>query len=79
MAGGMKSKLQQLREAWAAGDKRAALAIAARFGNLGEERDAILTGHGAIQNPRFYRGLGSDPAALEAAAYKALAERYGLE
>jgi hypothetical protein len=74
-----KSKISNLREAWAAGDKRKALSIAAKFQDLGEHREAILSGWGAVQNPRMYRQIGKDCAALERAAYKAMAERYGLD
>jgi hypothetical protein len=74
-----QSKLAQLRAAWSAGDKRKALSIAAKFHNLGEQRDAILSGWGAVQNPRMYAQMGRDCEALEALAYAALAERYDLD
>lgn len=79
MAEPPQSKIAGLRAAWAAGDKVGALRIAARFADLGAEREAILSGWGAFQNPAFYRQVRKDPEALVASAFAALAKRYELE
>ena len=72
------SKLSGLRALFAAGDHRGAIGVAAKFGRLGAERDAILSAWGAIQNPRLYRQLGKDPDALVAAGIAALVAKYRL-
>lgn len=73
------TKLSQLRAAWTAGDKLGALRIAARFPDLGAQKDAIQRGWDAAQRPDFYRQIKKDPAALVEAAFTALSERYNLE
>lgn len=73
-----QSKLAQLRAAWNCGDAYRALQIAARFHDLGPERNAILTAWGALQNPGLYRQMEKNPAALVAAGKAALAARYDL-
>ena len=72
------TKLSQLRAAYQAGDYVGALRIAARFPNLGEDRNAILTAWGAIQNPCMYAQMGRDVDALIAAGREALIQRYEL-
>jgi hypothetical protein len=59
------------------GDWRLALRIAARFPRLGEHREAIVRGHEACTNPRFYKQLGYDPEKLKADGRRALTDRYG--
>lgn len=73
------TKLSRLAAAYAAGDFKTAIGIAARFPQLGAERDAILEAHGAYTNPRFCQQLGKDPETLKAAGIAALAHKYSLE
>lgn len=73
------SKLSQLKAAWTANDRFGALRIAARFHDLGVQKDAIQRGWDASQRPDFYRQIRKDPAALVEAAFMALSERYNLE
>lgn len=72
------TKLSQVAAHYAAGRYKEALAIAARFPQLGQERDAILEAHGAYANPRFCAQLGKDPVALQNLGILALAQKYGL-
>lgn len=72
------TKIAALRSAWAAGDRIAALRIAARFPRLGDDREVITRGWAAHTNPAFYAELGRDPASLVDAALAAVAARYGL-
>lgn len=72
------SKTDQIRAAWAAGDKHGALRIAARFWDRGPETQVFKRGWDAHNNPSFYRQLGKDPAALTQAAFDALAVKFGL-
>lgn len=59
-----KSKTAQIRDAWAAGDKLAALRIASRFSDRSDDTKAIKRGWDAHQNPSFFRQIGKDPAEL---------------
>lgn len=72
------TKLSRLKALWAAGDKPAALKLAAKFPRLGVHDDAVRKGHAALTNPAFYRELGLDVPALVEAAYAALIVRYQL-
>lgn len=71
-----EKKIDTLVRLMAAGEWPRALALAARFPRLGEHRDAIVRGHEALANPRFWRSLGKDPDALRDAGIAALQERY---
>lgn len=71
------TKLAQVRAAMAAGDWALALRIAARFQDLGKQRDAILSAHGAHTNPRFYKQIGQDLVTLKRRGREALIERFG--
>lgn len=73
----METKLSQLVALMEAGEYRKALAFAARFPRLGDQRDAILSGHQAATNPRWYKALGKDPEAIYQAGVAALHARYG--
>ncbi len=73
-----KSKLSQLREKAEAGLWREAIAIAARFPQLGPQKDAILSAHGAYTNPSFYKQVGKDVEALKEAGKEALKQKYGI-
>jgi len=72
----METKLSRVIAAWRAGDKDKALAIAAKFPQLGDEREAVTRGRQARLRPEFYRELGQDPDALFAAALAAMVRRY---
>lgn len=72
------TKISKLREAAAAGDWLAALRIASKFPNLGDERNAIQRAWNAAQRPEFYRQLRQDPEALFAAGVAALRAKYKL-
>jgi hypothetical protein len=72
----METKLSKLKAAMAAGDWRGALAIAARFPQLGEHRAAILDGHTAYTNPRWLLCLHRDVEQVKQAGIAALIARY---
>ena len=74
----MRTKISEVRAAVAASDWRKALAIAARFPQLGDHRKPIVTAHECLAHPGFYRQLGKDEAALVEAGKAAMRERYGL-
>lgn len=74
----MKAKLDQIREAWSAGDKIGALRIAARFFDRSPETKAFKRGMDAFNNPGFYRQIGRDPAALTREAVETLARKFSL-
>lgn len=56
----MQTKLSQVKQAYQAGDFNKAIRIAAKFHDLGTQRNAILDAHLAITNPRWMLGLGKD-------------------
>jgi hypothetical protein len=62
----MRAKIELLREAWAAGDKIAALRIASRFFDRSPETKLFQRGWDAHSNPGFYCQLGRDPEAITA-------------
>lgn len=74
----MRSKLDQVREAWAAGDKIAALRIASRFFDRSEDTKTFQRGWDAHKNPDFFRQIGKDPDALVSAALDALERKFKL-
>jgi hypothetical protein len=74
----METKLSKLKAAAEAGDWRGALRIAARFGDLGKEKAAIMRAHEVHANPRLYEQLGKNPDQLVAAGIAALKERYKI-
>ncbi len=74
----MASKLSRLKAAFAAGDHVSALRIAAKFPQLGTEKEPITRAWNAIQSPDFYRSIGNEPEALIAAGVDALRKRYSL-
>jgi hypothetical protein len=69
--------LAVLRKMMLDGQWEAAILLAAKYQDLGDQRDAILKGREAIMRPHFQRQLKRDPAALVEAAKAALKERYG--
>lgn len=78
MTGG-RSPLERLHGHLRDGDTAEALKLAARFKNLGPQRDRIQRGAAAITRPEFYRDLGWDPDALVEDGVAAVVERYGTE
>ena len=71
------TKLSQLKAAMQAGNWELALRIAARFPDLGEHAAAIVRGHEAYTNPRFYLQLRKDIETLKEMGKRALIARYG--
>ena len=74
----MQTKLSQVQAAFNAGDFTKAIRIAAKFQDLGAQRNAILDAHLAITNPRWMRGIGKDIEQSIAAGVKALSIRYAF-
>lgn len=72
------SKLQRLRDCWAAGDRIGALRICVKFPSLGAEKEAIHRGWNAHQHPDTYRAMGHEPEQLLTAALRAMAAKYDL-
>lgn len=72
------TKLSQVIEKLRAGDRRGALRIAARFPQLGDQKERITRGWQAVQSPDVYREMGHDPDALVADGVAALYERYEI-
>lgn len=71
-------KIDQLRALMAAEQWDKALALAARFQDLGHHKAQIKRGHEARTNGRFYAQIGKDPEQLIAEGIAALKERYGV-
>lgn len=67
----------EIRRLLAASRYREALLQAAKFQNLGPQRDRILSAKEAYLRPAFQESLGKDPAVLIADGLKALSERFG--
>lgn len=70
------SKLSKLRAAAAENDWRGAMAIAARFPDLGAHKVQIMRAWEAYTRPDFQRQLGRDQAQLIESGIQALRERY---
>jgi hypothetical protein len=66
----MNRKTDQIRSAWAAGDRIGALRIAARFFDRSMDTGTFKRGMDAYNNPGFYRQLGKD--------LKLLAKKFSL-
>jgi hypothetical protein len=74
----VKCKTDQIRAAWAIGDRIGALRIAARFFDRSEDTRTFKRGMDAYNNPDFYRQLGKNPQQLTAAALGLLARKFGF-
>jgi hypothetical protein len=74
----MNCKSDQIRAAWAIGDRIGALRIAARFFDRSTVTKTFKRGIGAHNNPDFYRQLGKNPERLTTAALELLAKKFGL-
>ncbi len=70
------TKKQQLCELMDAGRFREAILLAAKFQDLGDHRDRILSAREAYLRPEFQQALKRDPAQLIADGIAALKERY---
>jgi hypothetical protein len=70
------SKKDQIVRLLKTSEERKALAMAAKFPDLGEHKAAITKGNNAAKNPDFYRQIKQDPDALVAAGVAALKARY---
>lgn len=68
---------QEIRALLDAGRMREAILRAAKFRDLGDHRDRILSAREAYERPDFQRQVGKDPDALIADGIAALKERYG--
>ncbi len=75
---GPPRKIDSLRRAMAAGDWAGAIALAAKFPRLGDQKTAIMRAHEAYARPDFQRQLGRDPEALKADGIAALKGKYGV-
>lgn len=72
------TKLSQLQALMRAEKWADAIRFAAKFGDLGEARNAILSAKEAVVRPEFMRQLRKDPEALIAAGVEALRQRYPM-
>ncbi len=73
----METKLSKVKADMAAGNWGNAILRAAKFGELGDEKDDIMKAREALLRPRFQRQIGRDPDALIQAGCNALVRRYG--
>lgn len=71
-----RSKLSIVREHMAAGRWQEAIRLAAKFPDLGTQKEAITRAHGCYSNPRFFTQLGIDCDAAKEAGKQALIARY---
>ncbi len=74
----MQTKLSQIKQEFADSNFNKAIRIAAKFHDLGDQRNAILDANLAITNPRWMLGLGKDLDQAIAAGINALRIRYSL-
>ena len=75
----MLTKLETLKNLWQGGDAVGALRIAAKFPQLGFERDAITKAWAAQQNPSFYQQIGKDPQQLIVDGFAAMRSKWELD
>jgi hypothetical protein len=74
----LKCKVDQIRDAWAAGDRIGALRIAARFFDRSDDTLVFKRSMSACNNPDFYRQLAQEPVQLVRSALEVLAKRFSL-
>jgi hypothetical protein len=77
MEGEMQTKLSKLKEFMQEGMWGDAILLAAKFGDLGAEKESILKAREGLLRPTFQRQIGRDPNALIDAGVDALTRRYG--
>lgn len=70
------TKLSILLGLMESGKWQQALALAAKFHDLGDHKKQITRAHDALQNPELYKQMGKNPMELLQAGIKALKERY---
>ena len=70
------TKISQLQALMRAEKWADAIRFAAKFGDLGDERNAILSAKEAVVRPEFMRQLRKDPDAVIAEGICALRRRY---
>lgn len=75
----METKLSQVKKHFESGDFKKAIALSAKFHDLGKERNAILDAHTAYTNPRWVVGLGKSVDESIAQGIAALRARYSLQ
>ncbi len=73
----METKLSKVKAAADAGDWHRAILLAAKFGDLGDQRNEILSAREAINRPHFMRQIKKEPETLILAGIAALKARYG--
>ncbi len=64
MLGRMRTKSDQIRDAWAAGDRIGALRIAAQFFDRTDATMTFQRGIDAFNHPDFYTQIGKEPQEL---------------
>ena len=74
----LTTKLDALKKHVAQGDMRASILLTAKFQQLGDARNAILSAREAYLRPDFQKQLGRDPQALIDAGVAALRGRYNV-
>jgi|DEB0MinimDraft_3_1074331.scaffolds.fasta_scaffold254170_2 hypothetical protein len=74
----MKTARQKVIDCITSGDTVNAMRIAAKWGDLGEQRDAIKSGWNSRTNPDFYRQIGKNPDQLWSKGVEALKIRIGI-
>jgi hypothetical protein len=73
----VETKLNRVLAYMDGGDWRAAISLAAKFGQLGRHKEAILRAQSAINNPGFYTQIGHDLDAIMARGREAMRARFG--
>ena len=74
----MHNKTDQIRAAWASGDRIGALRIAARFFDRSVATKTFQRGMAAYHHPKFYQQIGKEPQELIMAALALLRKRFDL-
>jgi hypothetical protein len=74
----VRCKTDQIRAAWATGDRLGALRIAAQFFDRSTATKTFQRGIQAYNHPQFFCQLGKDPQELIRAALALLAKRFDL-
>ena len=71
-------KTDQIRAAWAAGNRVGALRIAAQFFDRSEDTRTFKRGMDAFNHPDFYKQIGGEPQEVVTAALALLQKRFDL-
>ena len=75
----MQTKLSQIKQEFATGNFNKAIRIAAKFNDLGDQRNAILDANLAMTNPRWMAAIGKDIDQAIASGIEALRIRYAFQ